>query len=377
MKKLFTLFIISFTISASAQAVVINTDGSTADPSAMLDVSSTTKGFLPPRLTYFQKTQISSPVAGLTIWCSNCGLSGEMQVFNGNVWTNIIGGVAKLAFPTVDATTAATSITGSSASSGGNILSDGGSTITARGVCWSTSQNPTISDSKTTDTGTTGIFTSSLTGLVENTTYYVRAYATNSLGTSYGTQISFLAVLSIGTQYWMEKNLEVTTYRNGDVIPEVTDSSAWASLTTGAWCYYHNNPENGASTGKLYNWYAVNDPRGLAPTGWHIPTDAELTILTNYLGETVAGGKMKSVGTTRWKTPNLGATNESGFSGFPGGYRSLSGTFTNIGNLGFWWSTTFSSSTNAWCRTLDFNNSFAIRTNTNKRGGFSIRCIRD
>ena len=157
----------------------------------MLEVKSTSKGFLPPRLTYAQKLAITNPVAGLIIWCSNCGTLGEVQVYNGTTWTNIVGGTATSASPTVAATTAATSITGTTATSGGNITSDGGSVITARGVCWSTSQNPTTANSKTTDAGTTGSYTSNLTGLTGSTTYYVRAYATNAVGTTYGTEISF------------------------------------------------------------------------------------------------------------------------------------------------------------------------------------------
>jgi hypothetical protein len=170
---------------------------------AALDVTSTTKGFLPPRMTYAQRQAISSPPAtGLIVYCTNCGINGgEPQFYNGIGWVNMIGGAALLPIPTVAATTEATNITGSTATSGGNITGDGGSVITARGVCWSTSQNPTIADSKTTDAGTTGIYTSNITGLAALTTYYVRAYATNAGGTVYGTQISFTSTLGIGSSY--------------------------------------------------------------------------------------------------------------------------------------------------------------------------------
>jgi uncharacterized protein (TIGR02145 family) len=141
--------------------------------------------------------------------------------------------------------------------------------------------------------------------------------------------------ITIGTQHWMKKNLDVTTYRNGDIIPQVTDSTAWIKLTTGAWCYYNNDPANGAIYGKLYNWYAVNDARGLAPQGWHIPTSAEWNTLSTFLGGS-AGGKMKTTGTS-WTTPNTGATNESGFSALPGGLRSINGGFYNVGVQGSWW----------------------------------------
>jgi hypothetical protein len=165
----------------------------TTSPSvaAALDVTSTTKGFLPPRMTAAQRVNIPAPTpAGLIIWCSDCGTSGELQVFNGSAWTNMIGSAAN-GLPVLSATTAATSITSSSALSGGNVTSDGGSAVTERGICWNTSSNPTIAHSKFISTGTTGSFSATLTGLTAQTIYYVRAYATNAYGISYGTQISF------------------------------------------------------------------------------------------------------------------------------------------------------------------------------------------
>jgi uncharacterized protein (TIGR02145 family) len=187
----------------------------------------------------------------------------------------------------------------------------------------------------------------------------------------------FLPTIVIGTQQWMEKNLDVMTYRNGDVIPQVTDATEWAGLTTGAWCYYNNDPLNGAIYGKLYNWYAVNDPRGLAPQGWHIPTDAEWTTLCNLLGgSATAGGKMKTTGTTRW-TSNTNATNESGFSGLPGGERNVYGTFVNIGSNGGWWSATLYDPTLAWYRYLLSNYGYLNRLGNFKDHGYSVRCLRD
>lgn len=159
--------------------------------SAKLDVSSTTSGFLPPRMTAAQRDAIASPAAGLIVWCSNCCSYGEAQVYNGVTWTNMIGGSACAAKPTMAATTAATDIATTTATSGGNITSDGGASVTARGVCWSTSANPTTADSKTTDGSGTGSYSSSITGLTAGTLYYVRSYATNSSGTTYGAQVSF------------------------------------------------------------------------------------------------------------------------------------------------------------------------------------------
>ncbi len=202
MKKLFILLAIFTTFATTAQSVGINADGSVANASAMLDVSSTTKGFLPPRMTYAQREAITSPAIGLMIYCTNCG-SGQAQVYDGSAWVNMIGGTAITQPPTVGSTTAASNIGGFSATSGGNITNDFGNTITARGVCWSTSANPTTANSKTTESGTTGSFTSNITGLTASTLYYVRAYATNAAGTSYGAQVSFttLTLLQAGDSH--------------------------------------------------------------------------------------------------------------------------------------------------------------------------------
>ena len=284
-------------------------------------------------------------------------------------------------------TTAVSSISTSSAMSGGNITSDGGSNITARGVCWSTSANPTIAlPTKTVDGTGTGIFTSSITGLTPNTTYHVRAYATNSVGTAYGSDIEFTTInvtnlpsVTICNQIWTTNNLDVTTYRNGDAIPQVTDPAAWVNLTTGAWCYYNNDPAMGIIYGKLYNWYAVNDSRGLAPQGWHVPSDSEWTTLENCLGgSSVAGGAMKEAGLMHWLSPNAAATNSSGFSGLPGGTRDYIGPFYNIGTHGYWWSSSEGSNTTfAWYRFLNYEYSIVSRYSLNKANGFSVRCLRD
>ena len=185
--------------------------------------------------------------------------------------------------------------------------------------------------------------------------------------------------IQICGQVWTTINLEVTTYRDGTPIPKVTDGTAWSSLTTGAYCYYNNDSATYAAIyGKLYNWYAVTDPRGLAPLGWHIPTDAEWTILTTCLGgEPVAAGRMKVPGTAIWTTPNTAASNSSGFASLPGGYRNEFGNFYFIGSYSCWWSSTELNTTYAWFRYLDTNLANAIRFNSFKLIGFSARCIRD
>jgi uncharacterized protein (TIGR02145 family) len=193
--------------------------------------------------------------------------------------------------------------------------------------------------------------------------------------------------VTIGTQIWSSTNLDVTTYRDGTPIPQVTDPTQWANLTTGAWCYYNNDPANGTIYGKLYNWYAVagihdTDPstpnKILAPQGWHVPSDAEWTTLTTFLGgESVAGGKMKSTGTSLWLPPNTEATNSSGFTGLPAGYRSDGGPFNTIGNNGIWWSSSENGTAFAWNRSLNSGNGYAYRNFLVKKTGFSVRCLRD
>jgi len=189
---------------------------------------------------------------------------------------------------------------------------------------------------------------------------------------------TYYPAVSICCQSWMTKNLDVTTYRNGDPIPKVTNAGAWAALTTGAYCYYNNDSTTYAATyGKLYNWYAVNDTRGLAPEGWHIPTDFEWTTLGSCLGGLGAGGPMKEIGTTHWNSPNSAATNLSGFTGLPGGYRYIDGPFYNIGYTGGWWSSTDNNADNAWSQLLSHNNDYLSRTNIGKRVGYSVRCLKD
>ena len=196
--------------------------------------------------------------------------------------------------------------------------------------------------------------------------------------------------VTICSQVWAAKNLDVTTYSDGTPIPQVTDPTAWANLTTGAWCYYNNDPANGAVYGKLYNWYAaagiydaasLSNPalrKNLAPTGYHVPTDAEWTTLTTCLGgESIAGGKMKETGTAHWISPNTDATNSSGFTGLPGGYRTNDGAFYIVGNFGYWWSSSEYNTTFAWSRNLDYNYGGANIYSSNERQGFSVRCLRD
>jgi uncharacterized protein (TIGR02145 family) len=195
----------------------------------------------------------------------------------------------------------------------------------------------------------------------------------------------------ICNQTWTKQNLNVSKYSDGTLIPQVTDPTQWISLTTGAWCYYDNITANGITYGKLYNWYATvgiydaastTNPalrKKLAPTGYHIPTDVEWTQLTDCLGgENFAGGKMKSTDTSLWNSPNIGATNESGFTALPTGYRRhYSGTYNDIFHyVGFWSSSEFDT-TNARTRSVNWNTSTTFKNPFNKASGFSVRCLKD
>lgn len=196
-----------------------------------------------------------------------------------------------------------------------------------------------------------------------------------------------LPKVTIGTQVWAAKNLDVATYSDGTPIPEVTDATAWQNLTTGAWCYYENNTANGTTYGKLYNWYAVagihdNDPntpnKKLAPTGWHVPTNAEWTTLIDFLGgEDEAGGKMKATGTSLWMAPNTAATNSSGFTGLPGGARDYFGIFFGKGETAFLWSSSEQITTHAYKYQLFFYDSTFYTYADTKNQGFYVRCLKD
>ena len=184
--------------------------------------------------------------------------------------------------------------------------------------------------------------------------------------------------VTIDTQVWIKENVTVSRYRNGDTIPQVTDSAQWILLTTGAWCWYKNDSATYAATyGKLYNWYAVTDPRGLAPQGWHMPRYEEWAALANYLGDySSAGGKMKEAGNLHWQGSNVGATNSSGFTAIPSGYRN-NGSFSNVGLGCYFWSTAPYSPTNGYANYLTSSSIELISVGIPKIGGYSVRCIKD
>jgi uncharacterized protein (TIGR02145 family) len=309
-------------------------------------------------------------------------LYGEVKTFN----------TTKVVLPFVT-TSDLSDILGFAATGGGTIFL-GSFAITERGVCYNTSGSPTINTNKISSGSGSGTYTSKLTGLTPNTNYYVRAYAIDSYGNCvYGAVKSFTTIqqetgtftdardnvtykwVKIGSQIWMAENLRATKYNNGTSIPNVTNQTTWKGLTTGAYCYYSNNSSYSTTYGCLYNWYAVNTGK-LAPAGWHVPTDAEWTILSTYLGgEDVAGGHLKS--TTGWNSPNTGADNSSGFSALPGGSRYGSG-FDNEDVFGSWWSSTVYNSYYACARDLSCYNAALGRNGLYfKYNGYSVRCVRD
>ncbi|HEY5590606.1 MAG TPA: FISUMP domain-containing protein [Paludibacter sp.] len=185
-------------------------------------------------------------------------------------------------------------------------------------------------------------------------------------------------IVNIGTQTWMAENLRTTKYNDNSAIPNVTDNVAWSALTTGAYCDHDNSTSNGAIYGHLYNWYAVNTGI-LAPTGWHVPTDAEWTTLVTFLGgDNVAGGKLKETGTAHWVTPNTGATNETGFGALPAGGRAFDGIFptSDVGYRGQCWTATQFDVFPAYYRGIPNIGTFATRAFYNKAAGFSVRCVK-
>jgi uncharacterized protein (TIGR02145 family) len=293
-------------------------------------------------------------------------------------------------------TSSVSDITETTAVCGGTVTSDGGAGITSRGICWSAGRNPTINDNVAVSETSSGNFTVNLTSLIKNTTYYVMAFATNSAGTGYGKPVSFTTqrgsgtvidfdgnvydTVAIGTQVWLVQNLKVTHYRNGDPIDNRTDNTQWCNFISGSYCDYANDVNYVPVYGRLYNWYAVNDSRNIAPLGWHVASDGEWATLISFMGgENVAGGKLKETGTTHWTSPNKDATNEVGFTALPAGTRFGEygipgyGTFTKICQTSEWWT---SNEQCTWGMSYD-GADVLHSTDSRWTDGFSVRCIKD
>ena len=317
------------------------------------------------------------------------------------------------------------------ASTGGVISGNGGTAITSRGVSWSMSRNPTISDNKTTDGSGTGNFTSNISGLTPNSTYYVRAYATNNTGTAYGEEIFFTTLergnsgnklsdvdgntyntVVIGTQIWMAENLKTTKYSDGTSIPLITDSLTWLNDKLGAYTWYHNDVTYKDVYGALYNWYAVNTAK-LCPNGWHVPTDDEWISLENYLiangynydgtsnGDRATNNKLSKAlaDVTTWgHSDNAGSPgntdfankrNASGFNAKAGGYKDFYGSFGFFtsdglwhryeGVDGAWWSSSelVAGAVSVWWREISTYQTGTQRSHNDKYYGLSVRCVKN
>ena len=287
-------------------------------------------------------------------------------------------------------TTPLSNITSASIVSGGDITSDGGSDIIAKGVCWSKTSDPTINDNHTLDGAGLGSFLSSVTGLISGTYYYLRAYATNNMGTSYGNEFNFVLpiadadgnlynTLRIGTQIWMTMNLKTSRYNDSTLIPKVVENADWSTISTPSYCWYQNVNDLSSEYGALYNWYAVSTGK-LCPSGFHVPSEQEWVVLTDFLnGEYWAGGKLKETGTNHWMSPNAGATNDFNFSALPGGFRTglAAGTFRASGYLGYYWASSEADSIYSRARLMTFDTSELVPGYGLKSNGFSVRCIKD
>lgn len=305
-------------------------------------------------------------------------------------------------------------ITSVTATSGGNITNNGNADVSARGVCWSTSQNPTTGDDCTSDGTGSGMFTSAITGLEGNTEYFIRAFATNSEGTAYGNELSFTTlpetvedadgnvygVQQIGDQLWMAENLRVTTYRDGTPLPTLTNPN-WFATSEGAYAIYPNGGVDGIDSdeelveayGALYNWHAVHDERGLCPVNWHIPTDQDWTDLAEFIGGSDIGNKLKDCRQEdsplggncntnehpRWSSHDTHhGTDEFGFSVLPAGRRDAGGTYVFLGTEAWLWSSSESSDEDAFSRRLiNQSGDFIKNSDSDKRLGLSVRCIMD
>lgn len=275
--------------------------------------------------------------------------------------------------------------------SGGEILSGG--LILEAGVCWSTSPAPTIADHRTSDQLIYESFYSNPYGLLPNTTYYLRAYATNVAGTGYGNPIMVnmppaattdsdgnpYSSVTIGVQTWLVENLRTTHYANGEPIDHIIDFSSWVNAGSGAWCHYENEARFEVPYGKLYNWYTVADPRRLCPVGWHVPDSMEWNMLFETLGGMEATGDMiKEAGTAHWMGPNYGANNNSGFTALPGGARSTSmGLSYPLGSLGLFWTIAERNGEEAQGYYLFDSYHSVNRQSYPKKMGLSVRCMKD
>jgi len=382
----------SSSLTVSAHGVCWNTF-----PSPNIENSRTTDGVGGGKF----KSKIDSLKISTTYYVRAYATNGNGTIYGNEVSFTTQSGVISLTTGTVSL------ITANKATCSGTITSDGGADVTERGLCWNTSPNPITTNNKTINGSGIGAFTADITELKPNTTYYVRSYAINNVATQYGNEINFSTkttvtdidgniyiTVKIGTQVWMAENLRTTKYNDGTSISYVTTNSDWAALSTPGYSFCNNDAANKSMYGALYNWYTVNTGK-LAPTGWHVPTDAEWTTLENYLiangynydGTTTENKIAKAMAAiTSWpfstRTGSTGnqltTNNTSGFAGLPGGYRDNNGTFYDNGyGGGYWWTSTKYSADYVWYRNLQYDLSYISNNATYMQCGLSVRCVQD
>ncbi len=447
------LFMVCLRFTGSAQ-VSVSSDGLAADPSAMLDVKSSNKGFLPPRIS-LQATNLALPVenpaTGLliyntatsgqppvnvspgyyfwngTAWVAIAlqpgSLPGEMLYWNGSRWVVVQAGLPGQflqlsqtfvptwvgnAFATV-LTSEASAITEVGAITGGTVAGDGGAAITQRGICFSTSPEPTIGDTAIECGSGTGSFSFTLTGLLPATTYFVRAYAISSVGTAYGNEISFNTVtppppcpgiptvvyegktyhtLMIGAQCWLRENLNAglkisntTQQTNNGILEKYCYDNLESNCDIYGGLYQWAEAVqylNGASNLNSWNPPPAGSVTGICPPGWSLPTKTDWDQLADYLGgEASAGGKMKEAGYSHWSSPNTGATNTSGFTGLPGGWKHMDNYFSEIMLNGSFWTSTEWSAASSYVKYLRSAFTNLGSTDHYKKYGYSVRCVKD
>jgi len=339
-------------------------------------------------------TNISADITGLTpgtIYHYRVKAVNSLgTTYSGDITFTTLGQV-----PTVT-TLAATNISTTIASLNGSVNANYLSSVVTFEYGITTDYGSTITAIQSPVTENTIInISANITGLTAGTTYHFRVKAVNELGTTYGNDLAFTTsftgitgtvndidgniykTIGIGSQTWMAENLKTTKYNDGTSIPIVTDGTAWAALSTPGYCWYNNDEATyKAIYGALYNWYTVGTGK-LCPTGWHVPSDAEWTTLTTYLGgEYVAGGKLKETGTTHWTNTNEWVTNEMGFTALPGGNRINGGAFSSVGLIGDWWSDT-ETGAYVWYRLMFYSGINVGRSSSGKQIGSSVRCVRD
>ena len=425
-----TLF---FASAANAQ-VGVGVPAGDIHPSAELEVKSTTKGFLPPRMTNAERNSIAAPATGLLIYQTDAVANNPagLYFYDGTAWKNglgVVGATGATGPAGLKGDRGETGLTGAAGAIGPKgDRGETGLTGTAGAIGPKGDRGetgPAGANGATGPAGTAGINgTTGATGPVgpagpkgdagngfnngtaKNQIMYWNgsAWVTLNPGSDdqflkisngnliwsfiegYGKPITDIdgnvyRTVNIGNQQWMAENLKVSKYNDGTDIPNIIDAAEWSSLTTGAWAYYNNNEANNDKYGKLYNWYAVSpDKKNVCPTGWHVPTDTEWTVLTEYLGGgTVAGGRMKEVGITSWISPNTDATNSSLFTGLPGGIRGDNGSCYVFGINGYWWSSSEYEgyTNNAWNRGLSKEIGTVYTNSFGKKEGLSVRCLKD